>query len=194
MQIDESFELPFSRDSVWRAFQNLGMLIDCLPGARLLSPAGQTPLELAFKLKMGPIVAAFSGQGDVAYDPQAFTGRFSGQGTDPKNNSRVKGEARFALLEAAGPVTTVKVSVEFALTGTLAQFGRIGIVKEIAAGLTAQFAANLKRQLVPEALTPAAPSLASDQAADLQVNRSFNLGSMLWQLLKQRLKRLFGRG
>lgn len=191
MQIDESFDLPFSQAVVWQAFQNLQMLVDCLPGAQLTSPEGQTPLELAFQIKMGPIAAAFAGQGEIAYDADKHSGRFSGQGTDRKNNSRVKGEARFSLHESAGPITRVDVSVEFALTGALAQFGRIGIVKEIASNITAQFAANLKTRLVPES---SGASTFTPEPAQASVAPSLNLGRLFWQLLKQRFMRLLGRG
>jgi hypothetical protein len=191
MQIDESFELPFSRAVVWRAFQNIQMLVDCLPGAKLTSPESQKPLELSFQIKMGPIAAAFAGQGDVVYDAGSFAGNFSGQGTDRKNNSRVKGEARFSLHESAGSLTRVDVSVEFALTGALAQFGRIGIVKEIASNITAQFAQNLKSKLVVS--SDSSPAQVDAGAPELQAP-SLNLGRVFWELLKQRLKRLFGRG
>ena len=190
MQIDESFELPFSRAVVWQAFQNVKLLVDCLPGAQLVSAENQTPLELSFQIKMGPIAAAFSGQGAIDYDAENYAGSFSGQGTDRKNNTRVKGEARFALLESAGPCTTVKVSVEFALTGALAQFGRIGVVKEIATNITAQFAANLKQRLVPDAVD----SMPSDATQSVvHASTSLNLGNLFWNLLKQRIKRFFGR-
>jgi carbon monoxide dehydrogenase subunit G len=191
MQIDESFELPFSRAVVWQAFQNVKLLVDCLPGAQLVSADNQIPLELSFQIKMGPIAAAFSGQGAIDYDAENYAGSFSGQGTDRKNNTRVKGEARFFLLESPGPSTTVKVSVEFALTGALAQFGRIGVVKEIATNITAQFAANLKQRLVPEAVGPM-PSDATQSV--VQASTSLNLGNLFWDLLKQRIKRFFGRG
>lgn len=189
MQLDESFELPFSRAVVWQAFQDVQMLVDCLPGASLTSPADQQPLALNFQIKLGPIVAAFAGQGAITHHPADFSGTFAGQGTDRKSNSRVKGQAGFALQEAPGPVTTVKVSVEFTLTGPLAQFGRIGIVKEIASGITAQFAANLKQQLVPaSAGLASAPALAPAQAASL------NVGALLWLLIKRRVQRFLGRG
>ena len=138
--------------------------------------------------------------------------------TDRKNNSGVKGEARFALLEAAGPVTTVQVVVEFNLTGALAQFSRLGIVREIASAITAQFADNLQRELgnrggtagetpdtaalagatadgtepvVPVshemsivAISPSSGSMGKSAA-------SLNLPALLWQLLRQRIRRFF---
>ncbi len=205
MELTEQFDLPFARAAVWAAFQNLDMLVQCLPGASLTSPADQVPLEMSFQLRMGPVQASFTGQGSVAYEPTTFSGSFSGQGTDRKNNSRVKGEARFALLEAAGPVTTVQVVVAFTLTGALAQFSRLGIVREIAAGITAQFAANLQRELATSddvagasgsavasagGTEPAAAAHGQAQPAP-RPDASLNLMALLWQLVVQRFRRLF---
>ena len=52
------------------------------------------------------------------------------QGTDRKSNSRVKGEAAFAVIEE-GATTAVELSVSFSITGKLAQFSREGIVKAL---------------------------------------------------------------
>jgi carbon monoxide dehydrogenase subunit G len=219
MQLTEQFDLPFQRVAVWTAFQNLALLVQCLPGANLTSPADQVPLEMTFQLKMGPVVAAFAGQGGVTYEPANFCGSFHGQGTDRKNNSRVKGEARFALLEVAETVTTVQVVVEFTLTGALAQFGRLGIVREIATAITAQFADNLKREmsvsgnafveapaatagnvasadgntpkLQPVLTATDAPSITVSTATSGKPEASLNLPALLWKLLVERVKRAF---
>lgn len=196
MQLTEQFDLRFPRAVVWAAFQNLRLLVECLPGASLTSPADQVPLGMTFQLKMGPVVAAFAGQGDVTYEPASFSGNFHGQGIDRKNNSRVKGEARFTLLETAVAVTTVHVLVDFTLTGALAQFSRLGIVREIAAAITTQFAGNLQRELacigreVGELsgglVVAAAPVEPLGKSAT-----SLSLQALLWQLLVKRFRSLF---
>jgi carbon monoxide dehydrogenase subunit G len=204
MQLTEQFDLLFPRPVVWTAFQNLEMLVACLPGASLTSPADQVPLEMSFTLKMGPVVAAFAGQGGVTYEPANFCGNFHGQGIDRKNNSRVKGEARFSLLETSAALTTVQVVVDFTLTGALAQFSRLGIVREIASAITAQFAANLQREMAASgqaagevaaemAGTPSAEAAFAADASEPPVKNttSLNLPALLWQLLVQRFKRLF---
>ena len=217
MQLTEHFYLPFPRVVVWAAFQKIDMLVQCLPGASLNSPAEERPLEMTFQLKMGPVVAAFAGHGVVTYEPASFCGNFSGQGTDRKNNSRVKGEASFTLLESEGLGTTVQLVVEFNLTGALAQFSRLGIIRGIAAGITAQFASNLQRELVASSETAgaacatAAPLKGEELTESMKLTlpvhsaappstvsglkgerpASLNLPALLWQLLVQRFKRLF---
>ena len=176
MQLEESFDLPVPRDAAWEAFKDVTMLVSCLPGAALTSAPDAEPLAIVFSARLGPISASFAGQGSVVYRDD-FSGSFAGTGTDRKTSSRVKGDAQFSLHEI-DQGTRVQVVVEYALSGALAQFGRPGIVKEIAANLTRQFAANL------------AARLASDEsvaAAD-----RFDAGGVLASALRGRVKRMFG--
>ena len=83
----------------------------------------------------------------VSFDEAAQTGRFEGQAADKRTQSRVKGTADFGLGLRKPSGTAVTVTVDYALTGSLAQFSRGGIVRELAAALTAQFAQNLAARL-----------------------------------------------
>lgn len=211
MQLEQSFSLPFPRALAWDAFKDIAMLVSCLPGAALGGAADAEPLEIVFAVKLGPIAASFNGQGNVAYDDAAFSGSFSGSGADRKTNSRVKGEAKFSLAETAEG-TQVSVLVDYALTGSLAQFSRGGIVKELAASITQQFAANLRARIAaahaasapaqagmvegagpgpaPSAGVTAAPSPAAPPAAPV----ALDAGNLVWRVLWARIKRLFGAG
>jgi carbon monoxide dehydrogenase subunit G len=180
VQLEQSFDLPVERDQVWLAFCDVSMLVSCLPGARLTSEADADPLRIVFSVKLGPISASFGGEGHVVYN-DGYSGGFSGSGADRKTNSRVKGEARFSLHEVSDG-TRVRIAVDYALTGTLAQFGRPGIVKEIAANLTQQFAANLRTRLAQDAVA----RTAGDPAAPLDA------GGLLVKAAGGRIKRLFG--
>ncbi|MGH8620089.1 MAG: CoxG family protein [Burkholderiales bacterium] len=187
MQLEQSFELPFPRAAVWSAFQDIPMLVTCLPGASLTSAPGARPLAFTLAVKLGPVAAKFSGEGDVTYEPD-HRGLLSGSGADRATGSRVKGSAAFSLHEAGGG-TRVDLAIDYTLTGTLAQFGRTGIVRELAAGITRQFAANLQARLGSDvvAASGAAPAQAAP-AAPVPLDGS----ALLWNALWSRLKRLFG--
>lgn len=157
MQLEQTFTLAAEPARVWQAFHDVRLLVECLPGASI--PPGAEPAEgaemaLLFKVKLGPIVAGFAGHGQLTLDEAAQSGSFAGSAVDAKTNSRVKGQASFALLpDAVG--TRVTLAVEFAITGALAQFSREGIVRALAAQLTQQFADNLQARLPQAAQTPA---------------------------------------
>lgn len=201
MQLEQTFDLPFPRPLAWEAFKDITMLVSCLPGAALSSAADADPLEIVFSVKLGPIAASFNGQGSVAYDDAACSGSFSGSGADRKTNSRVKGEARFSLAQTdAG--TRVTVLVDYALTGSLAQFSRGGIVKELATSITQQFAANLRTRIA--AAHAAAPAVAAGSEASappphapadpMPAPAALDAGGLIWRVIWARIKRLFGAG
>ena len=164
MNIEQSFTVPFPPDQVWRSFQDVPGIVACLPGAALTEPPAGEALKLGMTVKLGPIVAAFAGDGTMVLDDAARSGRISGGGADRKSGSRVKGEAVFSLHEQTdaqgGPGTRVDVGVDYAITGALAQFSRGGIVRDVAQRLTQAFAENLKQRLAQEA--HGAPVLAQD--------------------------------
>jgi len=163
MQLEQSIIVAVPPEQVWAAFHDPQLLVSCLPGASLRGPVEDGRLPLLFKVKLGPIGAAFSGDGALALDETTRNGAISGQAADGKTNSRVKGEASFAVIPAAEG-TQVDVTVNFTITGSLAQFSREGIVRGLADQLTRQFAANLQTRILEStanATTPAHDSTAS---------------------------------
>jgi uncharacterized protein len=141
------------------------LLVDCLPGASITGPVEDGAWPLRLDVKLGPMAAAFVGQGRLHIDEAARSGRFEGQAADRRTQSRVKGAAAFQLL-ADGPGTVVQVQVDYSLTGPLAQFSRGGLVRELANALTSQFAAQLAGRLQPSLVSEADATLANrDRAA-----------------------------
>src|SRR5258708_5911491 len=147
MEIEQSFTVPYPRDAVWAFFHDTPEIVTCLPGASLTAPAENGLLRLAMTVKLGPIVAAFAGDGEMKLDDAAYSGSISGGGVDRKSASRVKGVAAFALDSSTPGATRVDVKVDYTIAGSLAQFSRSGIVKELATRMTGAFADNLKMKL-----------------------------------------------
>ncbi|WP_454734031.1 MULTISPECIES: SRPBCC family protein [Cupriavidus] len=218
MEIEQSFTVPYPRASVWACFHDAPGVVGCLPGASLLAPPEGGLLKLAMAVKLGPIAASFSGDGEMRLDEDAFRGSVSGGGVDRKSASRVKGVAAFALEEAAPGQTRVDVKVDYTIAGSLAQFSRGGLVKDLATRMTEAFAANLKARLdasapaaapAPAAPVPAgdaSPAVASAPAPapmsapaaaarqPMPANAPLNLGNLFWKILWARLRGLFGAG
>jgi carbon monoxide dehydrogenase subunit G len=224
MELQQTFVVPFVPDAVWRCFRDTEAIVACLPGAALSGPAVDGKLPLTMTVKLGPIVAAFAGEGQMQLDDGTRSGAVTGSGADRKSGSRVKGEAAFALHEAAtpdgGPATRVEIRVDYAIAGSLAQFSRGGIVRELAARLTDAFADNLKRKLEATAMAPAqsppealpaaftapptpvaapAPAatdvpveanLAPSATRAAPANAPLDLGAMFWPALWSRLRAL----
>jgi len=182
LKLEQSFDLPVPRGAAWTAFQDVQMLISCLPGASLAGKPEADPLEFAFAVKLGPVAANFTGQGKLTYEND-YRGALSGGGTDRGTGSRVKGSATFELHETDGG-TQVRLSIDYALSGALAQFGRTGIVRELAAGITRQFAENLRSNLAARA-SGAGGSL---DGGNTRATARLDAGALLWNVVKTRIR------
>jgi carbon monoxide dehydrogenase subunit G len=147
MELVQSFTIPYPRETVWAAFHDTCGILVCLPGALLRAPADGGRLRLAMTVKLGTIAASFAGEGKMSLDDTAWRGSVSGDGVDRKSESRVKGEASFSLDGSIPGKTRVHVKVNYAIAGSMAQFSRSSLIKELAARMTDAFAANLKARL-----------------------------------------------
>jgi carbon monoxide dehydrogenase subunit G len=167
MQLEQRFSLAAPLEAVWQAFHDVGLLVECLPGASIdaAKPENEDGIALMFRVKLGPIAAGFAGRGRLTLIEAEKKGGFSGGAVDAKTNSRVKGEAGF-MLTSEGAATLVTVTVNFAITGALAQFSREGIVRALAETLTKQFADNLQARLPQQAaVAPTLEAVTTPEAA-----------------------------
>jgi hypothetical protein len=91
------------------------------------------------------------------------------------------------------------VRVDYVLSGSLAQFGRAGIVKELAGALTAQFAENLRVRLgtTPSLATTEVVTLSGAETLALPASsaklRPLGAASMLWRAWRALLGRWLRR-
>jgi carbon monoxide dehydrogenase subunit G len=169
LDIDQSFRVPYTLDQVWRRFHDVEGIVTCLPGASLTAPPTNGNLALSMTVKLGPILAAFSGEGEMLLDEASYRGSLVGGGSDRKSGSRLKGEARFSLHDesAQSPSTRIDVHIAYSIAGALAQFSRESIVRDLTERLTAAFRDNLQAKLSAEggASASAAPVTPAPSAA-----------------------------
>ncbi|MGH6991586.1 MAG: hypothetical protein ACREE3_16935, partial [Stellaceae bacterium] len=134
----------------------------------------------------------FAGEADISMDDATHRGMVRGQALDRKNNSRARSEIRFSLAEE-GPATRVDVEVAFTLSGALAQFSRGGIVQQLAARLTREFAGNLETAMAAR-LARTAPTEVSGEAAQpaQPAARPIGLFGLIWPAFLAWLRRKFG--
>ena len=208
MQLDQSFEVARPLDTVWRGLGDLSATASCIPGAEITQVDGNEKAAGVFKVQLGPIKAAFAGDAEVVRDDATHSGTISGAGKDGKNATRVKALVKYQLHAVGDAATRIDLSVEYSISGPLAQFSRAGIVKEIAGSITKVFAANLEAMLAASAPAPTAGSPAElssstpDQSSPpppgerLQTAappQSLKLGALMWNLIWQKIKGVFGR-
>ncbi|MGH8431419.1 MAG: SRPBCC family protein, partial [Solimonas sp.] len=135
-------------DRVWEFFGRIAEVAACLPGASLTSEPADGHVEGRIKVKVGPINTDFQGIAEVTRDEATRSGTIIGSGKDQRSNSSTRGRIGYQVKAGDRPdQTRVDVTIGYTLTGALAQFGRSGLVQDIANRLMAVFAQNLEARL-----------------------------------------------
>ncbi|MDE1570031.1 xanthine dehydrogenase family Fe-S subunit [Aquabacter sp. P-9] len=179
-RFEQSFEVPYPPADVFAFFGRIEEVAACLPGAVITAVPAPDQVEGGMRVKLGPIATTFRGTARITRDAAQARGTIHGAGGDGR--SRTEGRIAYAVTPGAAPGTTrVALSVGYTLKGPLAQFGRPGLVREVASRLIAEFAANLNARL---AGAPA-PAVAG---------RGLDPLRLLLALISDRLGRLWPRG
>jgi carbon-monoxide dehydrogenase small subunit len=169
-------------EAVWAFFSAPERVVTCLPGASLTRPPQGDDIDGKMSVKLGPIIANFAGQARIARDDANQRGVIMGAGTDQLGGSRTAGEAEYQLRPTADGGTEIALTVRALLSGPLAQFGRAGIVENLAARITEQFAQNLEARL--------SGKVSGD---DQQTQAPLAAGSLLGQVIAARVKSFFAK-
>ncbi|HYB54952.1 MAG TPA: 2Fe-2S iron-sulfur cluster-binding protein [Alphaproteobacteria bacterium] len=179
-RITDRFVLALAPQAAWQLLGDLPRLARAMPGAELTASDGAN-LEGRMRVAFGPMKASFAGKGAIERDAASMTGVLRGGGSDERGGSRAKGRVAYRLLpEASGEATRVELALDYQLQGPLAQFARVGLVKDFAQRLIAEFARNLEASLARKGESAEAP------VAPLRA------GALFWSVLWARLKRLLG--
>ena len=179
--LEEHFTVAQPPERVFAMFDDIAAVAACLPGASLTRPPKPERVEGAIRVKIGPIAATFSGAARVERNLSDLSGRIVGIGNDRRSRSSTQGEIRYRLVPS-GQGTRVDLSIGYTLTGMLAQVGRPGLVRDLAARLIAEFAGNLDRRM-----SGAPPRDAVAAPAEL------NGLSLFFGALRAQVARWFGR-
>jgi len=147
MKLHQEFVISRPIETVWEFFHDMPQLASCLPGAEYLGPREEGKHAGKVSSKVGPFQANFEGEAEVLYDDASKTIRMEGKGVDKKGASRGKMTME-CTLDGEGPVTRVVVDSDVQLSGTIAQFGRTGLISEIANVLVADFVRNAEARMV----------------------------------------------
>ena len=157
-------------------------MAQCLPGAELTEDKGGGAYAGKVVTKLGMVTAAFEGEMQVTANEATRTGHVEGKGVDRRNASRGRMALDYKLTEEDGG-TLVSVETDLVLSGTLAQMGRTGIIKEASNIIVRDFVSCLKQKLAAGSLTE----------AESVVAKELNAGSLAIQTLISLIRNLFAR-
>jgi uncharacterized protein len=146
MRLENGFEVAASLDDAWSLLNDVPRIVPCIPGAELVETVDADAWKAKLEVKLGPIGLQFLV--DVRREEaDAAAGRTLLRADAREVKGR--GGARATIessLEASGDGVRVSIATELSLQGAVAQYGR-GVVPQVAAQLTSEFAACVARQL-----------------------------------------------
>ncbi|HEY7282437.1 MAG TPA: SRPBCC family protein [Actinomycetota bacterium] len=166
--IENDFEVPAPVDTVWNYVLDVERIAPCMPGATLTEAIDEDNFKGKVTIKLGPVSLSFAGTVTVVErDAGEHRVEIKASGME----QRGKGSATAlitAWVEPAGATTTkVRFKQDITVSGAVAQFSR-GMMQDVSAKLTKQFADCLKTNITAEqeALTAAAPAGEQPDASE----------------------------
>src|SRR5918912_1522955 len=160
MRLENSFEVGAPVERAWALLNDVPRVVPCMPGAELTETVDDNRWKSRMHVKLGPISLQFDT--DVvreAVDPAAHRVVLATKARELRGRGGAQARIESSLSEGGGK-TRVDIVTDLTLQGAVAQYGR-GIVPDVAAQLTKQFAENiaalLEQEHDPLAETPAAP-------------------------------------
>lgn len=188
MKLHQEFTIAHPLDEVWRFFHDVPRVAGCLPGAEYVGSNEGRHLGKV-SARVGPFQASFEGEATVQYDDEKKSVALEGKGVDRKGASRGKMSMNCLLLPS-GDLTGVVVDSDIQLSGTIAQFGRTGLITEVANALVADFVGNAEAELGSmRSTTPGADSDVAAKPSAANTNAGSAIGG--FALLRLLIKGLF---
>lgn len=146
MLITNKIEVPQPLEAVWEFFGDIPQVAACLPGANLTEEVGPDHYAGDVVIKAGPVKLEFAGNALIKERDDANKRIIvDASGADKKG----RGNAALALQAGLKPVakgTQVDISLDLALSGAAAQYGR-GLVADVTAVLLQEFSTNMTSRL-----------------------------------------------
>jgi len=220
VKLEQSFEVDAPLERVWNALIDVEQVAPCLPGATITKAGDDGTYEGTFSAKVGPASVSFKGTLKMEQvDEATHTATMLANGSNRRGQGGAKATIVSRLSERDGGGTKVDIDTDYSITGPLARLGRGGMIEDVGNRLLRDFAACLgqrlaQEQTVEETAPPQeaaegvqestayrqTPGLQSEPAPRAQTpppqpQQAKPIGgiSLLLGVLRDRLKRLFGR-
>ena len=136
MKIEGSYDLSADLDRTWALLNDAGILADCIPGCKGLTPSGKNAYDAELSVGIGMIRGTYSGHVVIADQKPPKSYRLKVDGDGP--GGFIKGDAVVTLEESATGRTTVTVAGEGEVGGMLARVGQ-RLVGQASKSLMKQF-------------------------------------------------------
>jgi len=149
MRLENAFEVDAPLEAAWRLLEDVPSVVPCMPGAELLESVDETAWKAKLSVKLGPIALQFATDVRREVSDEA-AGRvvLSARARELRGRGNARATIESTLAAADDGRTRVSIVTDLTLYGAVAQYGR-GVVPDVAARLTREFAACVERKLTP---------------------------------------------
>jgi carbon monoxide dehydrogenase subunit G len=147
VNITTRFELGVPVEAAWAYLLDVQKIAHCVPGASLTQMIDERTFEGKIEVKLGPIAVSYKGRASIEeIDESNHRVRIKAQGAETRGRGGASASAT-AEMSSNGAGTSVVMTTEVAVSGVVAQFGRSGIMQEVAQRLTQRFAGCVDQEL-----------------------------------------------
>ncbi len=183
MKLENSFEVPASKQKAWDLLMDVPRIVPCMPGAELRETVDENHWKADMAVKLGPISLSFDT--DVtrdAADEAAGSVTLNAKAREKRGRGGAQAAIQSSLTEIDAANTRIDIVTDMTLSGAVAQYGR-GIVQDVSGQMVNRFADCIKSQLQAETPEEAQAAVAEHQAKPVK-GLSMGIGAMWRSFLR----------
>jgi uncharacterized protein len=151
--ITTRFEVGAPVEAAWTYLLDVQKIAHCVPGASLTEVIDDKTYAGKIEVKLGPIAVSYKGRITIeSMDPATHTVQVKAEGAETRGRGGASATMT-AQLEPSDKGTSVVMNTDLAVSGVVAQFGRTGIMQEVAQRMAQRFASCVDQEL--KTATPA---------------------------------------
>lgn len=198
VNLEKTWPMPVPPAAVWRLLQDIEAVASCMPGAKITERIDDSHFKGTVTSRVGPATLSFSGTIEVLeVDAANMQLRLVGKGSDRSGSSGASMDLTARVEGTDDGKSNLIGNSEVSMTGKAATFGGRMIVP-VADQILKQFAGNFAKR-VQEVATQAPAESGAETSAGTSAQSaaapetSLNALGLLWGMIKDGLRRLFGR-
>jgi carbon monoxide dehydrogenase subunit G len=145
--ITTRFELGAPVEAAWAYLLDVPKIAHCVPGASLTEVIDDKTYGGKVEVKLGPIGVSYKGKITLeSVDATTHTVKIKAEGAETRGRGGASA-VMTAALEPSEKGTSVVMNTDLAVSGVVAQFGRTGIMQEVAQRMAQRFASCVDQEL-----------------------------------------------
>jgi carbon monoxide dehydrogenase subunit G len=146
MLITQTFDMDQPVEQVWNFFDDIPLVAACIPGADLTEKVSDDEYRGDVTISAGPVKLEFTGVVKIkSRDDARKVIVLDASGADKKGRGSANALLDISLVPLGGQ-TRVNMSMDLAISGAAAQYGR-GLVKDFTGVLVTQTAGSMKMRM-----------------------------------------------